>query len=264
MVALVVAMPSMMLPGLPSDATEIVALLAILLGILTFAEYNTAFPSFIEFRDAPPLNRMRFLALLCMFTILTLVAKHRLEPSEMTGLVAGFAAWIGLVTDFPFSPVHLCLLMLPADALPQTVDAVRTAAGVCYVIAMITILWFLFVVRMLGWPTSTGAFNVWVNLPLFDPTTGGDVVYRLNSDARKNVVVGILLPFLIPAAVALAGELFEPVALTSPQTVIWAMTAWALLPATMVMRGIAMARIAELIEQKRRRVYATAEAMQAA
>ena len=63
---------------------------------------------------------------------------------------------------------------------------------------------------------------------------------------------------------AIAGSKDRPIALTDPQTLIWTVSAWAFLPASMVMRGVAMARIAELIEEKRRRVYANAEAMQTA
>ena len=37
------------------------------------------------------------------------------------------------------------------------------------------------------------------------------------------------------------------------------MSAWAFLPASMIMRGIAMGRIAELIEEKRNRAYSEAE-----
>jgi hypothetical protein len=63
--------------------------------------------------------------------------------------------------------------------------------------------------------------------------------------------LGVLLPFLIPAVVSLASIGFEPLTLTSPQTLIWTMTAWAFLPASLVMRGIAMGRIATMIRQKR-------------
>ena len=63
----------------------------------------------------------------------------------------------------------------------------------------------------------------------------------------------VLLPFLIPAVVSLASIGFEPLTLTSPQTLIWTMTAWAFLPASLLMRGIAMGRIALMIQEKRAR-----------
>lgn len=264
LVALTIATPSLLLPGFTSGATELVALFAILAAFLTFAEYNSNFPSFVEFRDAPPINRMRFVALFAMIFFITIYCKNKYEPTTLTALFTALGTTVGDWLDFPYSPVRLVILMLPYDALPQTVEGVRVAAGVSYVIALTTVGLFLFAVRVQGWPTGNGAFNVWVNLPLFDPTTGGDVVQRLQRDGRINVIVGVLLPFIIPAVVKLASDLIDPITMDDPQTLIWTMSAWAFLPASMIMRGVAMLRIAELIEEKRRRAYANAEAMQTA
>ncbi|MCE8556459.1 hypothetical protein KBY29_19280 [Ruegeria pomeroyi] len=264
LVALVVVIPALYLPSAATTSTEIVVLLAILGFVLTFAEYNSTFPSFIEFRDAPPLNRMRFIALMTMITFLTLICKERIEPSNITALFSGFGLIIANMADFPYSPVRLVVLMLPAGAAPELIYDVRVTAAVAYVIALLTVLAFWFAVRVRGWPTANGAFNVWINLPLFDPTTGGDVVARLQRDGRINMILGVLLPFFIPALVKMASDLFDPISLYSPQTLIWTMSAWAFLPASMIMRGLAMMRIAELIEEKRRRVYSNAEAMQTA
>ena len=263
---MLVAAPSLLLPTVTTHATEMVALLAILAAMLTFVEYNSHFPSFVEFRDAPPLNRIRFIALFVTVVFLTIIVKHGYEQTNLTAVMAGYGARIGDWMDFPYSPVRLVILMLPYDAPTQTVDALRIAAGVSYLIALLTVLTFLFVVRILGWPTGSGAFNVWVNLPLFDPTTGGDVVVRLQRDGRINVIIGILLPFIIPAVIKAASEWVDPISLDNPQTLIWTVSAWSFLPASMIMRGVAMSRIAGLIEEKRRRAYANAdaEAMQTA
>ena len=262
MVALLVATPSLLLPSYTSDATEMVALLALLAGVLTFAEYNTAFPSFIEFRDAPPLNRIRFVSLFAMFLILTEIARHTYEPTSLNRTLAGIGVMIGAWTDFPYSPVRLAVLMLPPSSADFTVTAVRTAAGVTYMISIATILAFVAAVKVFGWPISRGPFNVWTNLPLFDPTAGGDVVERLQRDGKINIIAGFLLPFAIPAIIKIVSLVVRPITLDDPQTVIWVMSGWAFLPASMIMRGIAMMRIGDLIEEKRRRVHASAEAMQ--
>jgi hypothetical protein len=125
--------------------------------------------------------------------------------------------------------------------------------------SLIAMTAFLVLVRILGWPARHGAFNVWVNLPLFDPTAGGDVLQRLKRDARINIALGFLLPFIIPAVVKATADLIDPISLENPQTLIWTISAWAFLPASMIMRGIAMGRIAEMIEEKRKRAYANAE-----
>ena len=76
-----------------------------------------------------------------------------------------------------------------------TVNLIRTAAGLAYLVSLIALATFVVLVRVMGWPARQGAFNVWVNLPLFDPTAGGDVLYRLQRDARINIALGFLLPF---------------------------------------------------------------------
>lgn len=262
--ALLVVTPSLYLPSATSSSTEIVVLLAILGFVLTFSEYNSTFPSFIEFRDAPPLNRIRFSALVAMVLILTLICKHKFDPTNMTALFSGMGVLVASFVDFPYSPVRLVILMLPDYASYDVISSVRMAAGTTYLIALVTVGAFYFTIRVRGWPTGNGAFNVWINLPLFDPTTGGDVVMRLQRDGRINVIMGVLLPFLIPALVKAAADLIDPISLENPQTLVWTMSAWAFLPASMIMRGMAMLRIAELIEEKRRRAYANSEAIQTA
>jgi len=264
MVAMLVAAPSLLLPGVTETAIEMGALLALLAAMLTFVEYNSNFPSFVEFRDAPPLNRIRFIALLSTVIVLSLVSKNAYDPTNLTRFFSGIGSMIGRGLDFPFSPIRLVILMVPADTPAQIIETLRISAGVAYLIALTTVVSFLFAVRIMGWPTRNGAFNVWVNLPLFDPTTGGDVVSRLQRDGRINVIFGFLLPFIIPAVVKAVFDWGNSALLENPQTLVWTMSAWSFLPASMVMRGIAMTRIAELIEDKRRRTYANAQALQTA
>ena len=64
LVGLLIALPAVLLPELLGDSAQIIVLVAILASFLTFVEYNTHFPSIVEFRDAPPFNRLRFYALM--------------------------------------------------------------------------------------------------------------------------------------------------------------------------------------------------------
>ncbi|KAJ04350.1 membrane protein [Sulfitobacter mediterraneus] len=259
LVALLIATPALILPGVAADSTQITALMALLAGFLTFVEYNSSFPSIVEFRDAPPFNRLRFIALFVTVVMITQVIKSHSEVTLLSGALFSLGTIIGNALDFPYSPVRLAVLMLPETASLQLVETIRAAAGLAYLVAAIALLVFVLIVRVLGWPTRHGAFNVWVNLPLFDPTAGGDVISRLQRDARINIALGFLLPFLIPAMVKLASYLIDPIPFENPQTLIWTVSAWAFLPASMIMRGIAMNKVAGMIEDKRRRTYADAE-----
>jgi len=259
LVALLIATPALILPGVAADSTQITALMALLAGFLTFVEYNSSFPSIVEFRDAPPFHRLRFIGMFVTVLMITQVIKSHSEVTLLSGALFSLGTIIGNALDFPYSPVRLAVLMLPETASIQLVETIRAAAGLAYLVAAIALIVFVVIVRVLGWPTRHGAFNVWVNLPLFDPTAGGDVISRLQREARINIALGFLLPFLIPAMVKLASYLIDPIPFENPQTLIWTVSAWAFLPASMVMRGIAMNRVAGMIEDKRRRTYADAE-----
>ncbi len=65
-----------------------VALVALFAGVLTFVEYNSAYPGLVEFRDAPPFNRVRFLMLFSTVFLLTVIARGEEQPTTLTDLCA--------------------------------------------------------------------------------------------------------------------------------------------------------------------------------
>jgi len=253
LVVLLLATPSLLLPGMTTDTAQIVTLVALFGAGLTIFEYASSYPGLIEFRDAPPFNRIRFCSLFLTVILLALLTRGQIVPSTLTMLVEQVGAAVGRVIDFPYSPVRLVVLMLPEDATVKHIELVRNSAGISYLISLITLALFIILQRVRRWPLRTGSFNVWVNLPTFDPTAGGDVVERLERDARFNIALGFLLPFLTPAVVKSATSLFGAVSLENPHTLIWTVAAWAFLPASLFMRGIAMGRIAAMIAEKRLR-----------
>lgn len=248
----VIVLPSLLLPGVTSDGKQMVTLVALFTAMLTFVEYNAAYPGLVEFRDAPPFNRVRYLLLLATVLALTLIQCGTVQPTTLTILVSAIGNLIGEAMDFPYSPVRLATLMLAPGLAEDQIAVVRSAAGMSYLISLVALAVFVVMLRLNRWPMRHSAFNVWINLPTFDPTAGGDVIQRLNRDARLNVALGFLLPFLTPAVVKIIGTGTASMTFDSPQTLIWMMTAWAFLPASLFMRGIAMARIAEMIREKRR------------
>lgn len=251
LVMVLVAMPSVLLVDVTADTKQMVALVALFVGLLTFVEYNATYPSLVEFRDAAPFNRVRYVMLLATVVSLSMLARGATYPSTLTEFTEAVGTLIGNSMDFPYSPVRLATLMVSNDATVDQIASVRTAAGMAYLISLISLSVFVVILKAGRWPGRNRAFNVWVNLPTFDPTAGADVVTRLARDARINIALGFLLPFLTPAVVKIASTGFEPLTLASPQTLIWTMTAWAFLPASLFMRGIAMGRIADMITETR-------------
>lgn len=259
LVALVVAIPSLAVPMTSSDAPQIAFVLALLAGAMVFFEYYGRCPSIVEFRHAPPYNRLKFIFLAIAVLVLSVVIRGQTDPGSWSTLLTGIVGGLGAALDFPYSPVRLVVLLLPHDIAEETRETVRLTAGVCYALSLLMVFSFLIIVRILNWPVRRGPFNMWLNLPLFDPTAGGDVVQRLNRDVGINIALGFLLPFLLPGAAMVLSGFFSRTALLDPQTLIWMTCIWAFIPASMIMRGIAMNRIADLIIAKRRRAYAMAE-----
>ncbi|MGR3323664.1 MAG: hypothetical protein ACU0DK_17235 [Pseudooceanicola sp.] len=255
LVALAIVTPALLLPGTGTDSAQVVVLVAMIAALFIFLEYYSRYPTILEFRFAPPFNRLRYYAFFSCILLLTVDRAGPHLDTPVADLLMAIGGLLSRAIDFPFSPVRLVLLALPADTPAPLVDHVRNAAGISYFVAIGALLVFGYLVKVKGWPGRQGAFNVWLNLPLFDPTGGGDVLARLKRDSMINVVLGFLLPFLTPAAFKLGTLILGPVSITSPQTLIWTMTAWAILPATLIMRGIALSRIADMIEEKRRRTY---------
>jgi hypothetical protein len=251
LVMVLIVLPSVILPGIGTDTKQIVALVALFAGVLVFVEYNAVYPSLVEFRDGAPFNRIRYLMLFAIILFLSVIVADREDPTTVSRFFRAVAVVVGDALDFPYSPVRLATYMLNDTASVDQVLDLRTVAGTAYLVSLLSLAVFVVVLKMAGWPSTKSAFNVWVNLPTFEPTAGGDVVDRLERDSRVNLAVGFLLPFLVPALIALLTSGLPPRALMSPQTLIWTMAAWSFLPASLLMRGVAMARIADMIRVKR-------------
>lgn len=252
LVLVLVATPSLLLPTISSDASQIVALVAISAAALTLFEYMAVYPGLVEFRDAPPFNRIRFGALFVTVFLLSATCLAEIQPNTTTEFVQAIAVIVGQVLNFPYSPVHLFSLMPASDISADQHQLILAVAGLAYFLSILSVCLFFMVVRVQRWPMNNGTFNVWVNLPTFDPTAGVDVVARLQRAAWVNTSLGFLLPFLFPAAVTASMVFSGPLRLEDPQTLIWMATGWALLPSSLIMRGIALFRIASLIAQARR------------
>lgn len=248
-----VATPALMLSGSGDDSGQMVVFMAILAGVLTFLEYRAAWPVVVEFRDAPPFNRIRFVALFVTVASLALIFRGEAEPSTLTRLLGFLGAKVAGWADFPYSPVRLLTLTLADMVDPATAERVRIAAGLSYLISLAMLLTLALVMWRSHWPLRREGFNVWVNLPVFDPAAGGDLVRRLDRDAQVNLILGFLLPFVIPAVVSLVAGVVDFARLTSPQAVIWVVAAWAFLPASLLMRGMALMRLGQLVAAQRAR-----------
>jgi hypothetical protein len=258
-VMLILATPSLLLPGTSPEGAQVVMLVALMMGLFVAFEYAAAYPALVEFRDAPPFNRVRALTLLLMLFCLSVVARAD-AGSTLTLVFNAVGLLVGRALDFPFSPVRLLLDHVPQAAPHVWVLQLQIMAGLAVFITLFSLCVFAMLIRLHHWPHRDSAFNVWINLPTFDPTTGGDVVRRLVRDGRVNIILGFALPFLIPVVGVVAVNHMGVTVLNSPHAMVWGIGLWMFLPLSMFMRGLAMARIADMIAQRRARLVADLQA----
>ena len=89
-----------MLPDVSAETSQITILIALLAGVLTFIEYNTNFPSIVEYRDAPPFNRLRFGALFMTVFMLSTIVRGQTDPTLFTGALTSIG-WPDVVASPP-------------------------------------------------------------------------------------------------------------------------------------------------------------------
>lgn len=258
LVVVVIATPSLLIPGTTEEAAQVVTLVALALGGFVLAEYSATYPALLEFRDAPPYNRVRILSLFVMLIALSLVAREPIGTgtTSLPIVLKALGLWLGQAMDFGWSPLAVVLAHLPAEAAPVGPRQVIAMAGLALVTALCGLAVFAVLVRWHHWPHRGQPFNVWINLPTFDPTMGGDVVTRLIRDARVNFMLAILATFILPVAGLRVAGHFDPLILTSPRVMVWGIALWMFLPLSMAMRGLAMMRVAQMIRSRRARLVA--------
>ena len=246
---LLMVSPALVLPG-REDGAEIVLLIGFAAACLVFVEYLAVYPGLMEFSSAPPFNRIRFAMLAVTVLSMALMLRGLSDPNLLTEVVTAVGVLVGHAIDLPGSPVRLMTAAISTGDAGQ-VAITRAFCGIGYLTSLMSLAIFIAAARFAGWPGGSG-FNVWTNLPTFEPTASADIVARLRRDARINLILGFTLPFLIPQVVTLAAPILPPLGPESPLTLIWTVAAWSFLPASLMMRGMAMGLVATMIDEARR------------
>jgi hypothetical protein len=201
---------------------------------------------------------VRILTLFVTLFLLSLVANAQPgQGSSLAIIVNAFGILVASALDFPFSPVQMIGAHLPPGLEPFMVTKIKGMAGIALLVMLLSIFIFGLLIRLHQWPNRGSSFNVWINLPTFDPTTGGDVVKRLRRDSLVNVILGVFAPFVLPVVAVIAANHINIAVLSSPHAMVWGITLWMFIPLSLLMRGVAMGRIADMIGQRRARLTAS-------
>jgi hypothetical protein len=156
------------------------------------------------------------------------------------------------MANFNFSPVAMAADSLAPEGPPELQGAIRGAAALAMFAAWAGALLFVVVLWLFRWPTSRTNFNLWANLPTFNPESRRPIELRLARQGYLNILAGIVLPFLVLAVASRAGDLLdEQVVFARSLPLIWAAVIWACGSALLVLRGAALIKVGRLVAKAR-------------
>ena len=250
LVLVFIALPAFLLPETTRTGQEISLIIGGLLALFTMFEYASSHPGLIDFRFAPPYNRFRFLTFSIMVVALVFLCRADAGADAFSDDFLAFTDRLVAIFSVPLSPVVLADTLFAADGTAIT-PLVKRALALSFAVALASVGFFTLYIWVFRWPTERDSFNLWVNLPTFDPSVGQDIAWRLRRSGLMNIIVAMALPYAVLSIASRSGGLFDPAALDNYQPLVWGCIFWAFAPVVLINRGSAMLKIAWLIDRAR-------------
>jgi hypothetical protein len=245
------AAPAAPAPGVMSSAREISVVIGAMAGLCVFFEYAARNPGLIDFRFAAPYDQARVAVFNAMLvTTIFFVCAHD-GQDNFSGQILSASLNIGARFDFPLSPVAMVGAMLSDPASPLMASILRGAAALSFVTALTGALFFSLLFWITPWPTGRETFNLWITLPTLETACGAEVERRLFRLAFGMIAAGLWAPYVLLAAASRAGGVFDATALPDPLALVWGATIWAATTMFLMLRGVAIAKVAWLIRRAR-------------
>ena len=251
LVLIIISAPALLLPDTSITSQEIALLLGGLVAAFTLFEYASTHPGLIDFRFAPPYNRIRFLAFSMQILSLIFLCRAVEGHDSFSPDILALADQMVAVLDVPLSPVRLASEMIGAGEDPGLVSLVARAAALSFFVTFCSLVFFAAFLWLFRWPVGRRDFNLWVNLPTFEPGYGRDVERRLRRDGLINLLAGITVLYLLPVLVSRTSGWFNPSVLNNYQPLVWGVTLWAFVSGSLVIRGAAILKVGMLVRRSR-------------
>jgi hypothetical protein len=245
LVAAVATAPSLLAEPAPGAAgPELSFLVGAAAGLIVLFEYAARTPALVDFRFAPPLNRMRF-GVFCL-ALAAATAAVAWPAAEALG------ATLARAMTGALSPVDLAAWAVTRGSAPGPDPALRAAGALALTLAVAGLaasaawIWFG------PWPGDPERFNRWMNLPTFEPAEEADAPARLARHGRLAALTGLALPVALTGLGAAATRLFAADLFAAPLAQIWAAAIWAGLPACVLLRAVALLKLARMARREER------------
>jgi hypothetical protein len=249
---LIMAAPAFLLPEVSVASQEITLVVAGIAAAFTIFEYASTHPVLIDFRFAPPYNRMRFLIFGVQVFALVFLCRAHAGQDAFSGAYLASVDQIVATVAFPLSPVSFGAGIVTGGASAAFDDLVLRAAALSFAVTIVPLVVFGLLLWVMGWPVKRRDFNLWVNLPTFEPVYGAEVPRRLSRDGRVNLIAGIASLYLLPFILAQIAGMYGLTAELNYQPVVWGATVWAFVSGSLIIRGLAILKIAHLVSRVQR------------
>ena len=250
LVVVVAAIPSLLLPSASQGAVEFALIIGGIIGIFTFFEYGSTTPGFVDFRFAPPYNRFRAFTIASQVLAITLVSRA-VELGLSEAVILDWARQAAQMLDFQYSPVAMAIDAILTDSRFSDTTAILLVysittsfvVGVGLTLVLSLILW------VFPWPKDRENFNLWANLPTFQPKDGSNIPRRLRRDAYFNIILGLALIYASPLLPTLGLDWLTVDLFENNQAMVWAATLWVFIASSLIARAIAMLKIARILSR---------------
>lgn len=247
LVVVIIAAPAFMLPSVSQAAQEISLIVGAIIGAFTMFEYASSHPGLVDFRFAPPYNRIRFITFCVLIVALIFLCRETSSSQSLQMLQIADSA--SNLVNFPLSPVNTTVALIGEGASEEHKLLLLRALSLSFLITFVSFAFFALLLWFFRWPVGREKFNLWANLPTFEPSSGRDVERRMMRDGFANILIGICTPYLLPVVTSRSGGWFDPTVLENHQPLIWACVAWAFIPASMIIRGAALLKVGWLVKR---------------
>ncbi len=251
LVVVVISAPAFLLPGVSVASQEISLIVGGIAAAFTLFEYASTHPGLIDFRFAPPYNRVRFTAFAAQVLSLVFLCRATEGVDAFSQDLLDLADQGIALLNFSLSPVNIAASMIAVGESDEFVTLIKRAAALSFLITFVSLVFFALLLWLFRWPVGRRDFNLWVNLPTFEPGYGRDVERRLHRDGMINIFIGLGFLYLLPVMISRASGWFDPSVLLNYQPLVWGATLWAFVAGSLVIRGAAILKVAWLVRRTR-------------
>jgi hypothetical protein len=242
-VAMIVILPTLILPGTTQSAMEFTRIIATIVAIIVIYEYGFLSPSIIEFRFSSPYNRIRFMMLFAFSYLPAYLISINIDGLVLSGVLETFAHNGFALMDFPYSPVSIVADRLSVNN-SDLKDTISNAIAINIMIGFASLLAFSLAIFSNLWRFGSEGFNVWRNLPTYLSYDADSLQQRLRNSAFIGTVIALLIPLFGPTACDIMITLFANDGSLDAITISWVIAIWTLLPVFYLMRSIAFLKLA--------------------